>query len=91
MSRLRALTLQHNSLHVDRFLTIVEWAKRRYSITDADGHLSYCTMIKGKISRFTKIEDMAAAYYMDCRERHADVSLRDCPAFPDLTVIQQGA
>lgn len=58
-----------------RYLRIVDWARHRYT---ADGRLLH--KVFGIPSRFSRIEDMAAAKYMDLTEHFPGRPLCACPA-----------
>jgi len=60
----------------DRYLEIVEWARKRYTASDR----TLAVRIGGMPTRFSRIEDMAAREYLEDAERHPGLSLRDCPS-----------
>lgn len=64
----------NSTADIDRYLQVVTWARRRYTYTDTAGRrLCTLTYQGGRIpSRYSHIEDIAAARYLGTARRWPD-------------------
>jgi len=66
-----------------RYLSISDWAKRRYTTVNPGTGETRLVISGGggsRPSRYSRIEDLAAARYLGLRQRHPGFPLNQCPA-----------
>jgi hypothetical protein len=65
-----------------RYLAITDWAKARYTVRLDPARTTILITGPGPVpSRYRRIEDLAAARYLQHRERFPGLPIRNCPAF----------
>lgn len=70
--------------NASRYLAISDWAKARYTTRNpgtGETRLVISWAGGARPSRYSRIEDLAAARYLGLRQRHPGFALNQCPAW----------